>query len=104
MLVSIFLPFFAYKSKDLELSYDYIQVVPPNDPDYVYYKTVFKKTFGEDGNIFVIGFQDQSIFKKDKFEKFHKFCLELKKTEGVQDVFSLPTIRGVSELRLPRRG
>lgn len=85
--------FFAYKSKDLELSYDYIQIVPPNDPDYLYYKNVFKKTFGEDGNIFVIGVQDQSIFKKDKFQKFHQFCLDLKKTEGVQDVFSLPTIR-----------
>lgn len=85
--------FFAYKSKDLELSYDYIQIVPPDDPDYVYYKTVFKKTFGEDGNIFVVGIQDRTIFQREKFKKFYDFCTALKKTEGVQDVFSLPTIR-----------
>ncbi|MCU0430629.1 MAG: efflux RND transporter permease subunit [Cytophagaceae bacterium] len=96
VLTILLTSFLAYKCRDLEISYDYVQIVPQDDPDFLYYKNEFKKTFGEDGNIFVVGFQDQkenSVFKKSHFDKFYQYCSELKKVKGIQDVFSLPTIR-----------
>ena len=39
---------------------------PDTDEDMIYYNS-FKKTFGEDGNVFAIGLKDSSIFVLDKF-------------------------------------
>lgn len=84
--------FFAYKTKDLEISYDYIQIVPPDDTDFVFYKN-FKKIFGEDGNIFVLGMQDKSLFTLEKFNRFAELCHAIKKISGVNDAISLPTLK-----------
>jgi len=54
--------FMAYKASKIEITYDFLKVVPQDDPDMVYFQE-FYKTFGEDGNIMVIGVQDPKIFK-----------------------------------------
>src|SRR6476469_10328662 len=46
--------FMAWKAKDVEMTYDFAQVVSEQDPDMVYFKQ-FKQRFGEDGNVLVIG-------------------------------------------------
>ena len=84
----------AWECRKIEISYDYIQIVPANDPELIYYKN-FKKTFGEDGNIFAIGMQDKSVFTLEKFSKLQKFCAAVKNVEGVKDVISLPTIKNL---------
>jgi len=82
----------AYKASKIEITYDFLKVVPQDDPDMVYFQE-FYKTFGEDGNIMVIGVQDPKIFKLETFNKFYDLCQEIKKSEGVNDVISLPTIK-----------
>lgn len=90
ILVTVFM---AYKAKDLEMTYDFVKVIPENDPDNEYFKE-FKKTFGEDGNIMVIGIQDRSIFQDlNKFQQFQKLSEDISKVEGVNQVVSLPTMK-----------
>lgn len=84
--------FMAYKSRQVELTYDFLKVVPENDPDYLYFKK-FKKTFGEDGNILVIGLKDPSVFSLSKFIAFRHLAEGIKKIEGINEVISVPTIK-----------
>ncbi len=84
----------AWECRKIEISYDYIQIVPETDSELIYYKE-FKKTFGEDGNIFAIGMQDNSVFTLEKFSKLKAFCATLKATPGVKDVISLPTLKNL---------
>lgn len=91
LLISAFM---AWQCRHLEISYDYVQIVPADDPEYVYFKN-FKKTFGEDASIFAIGMQDKSVYTLEKFSKLQALCSEFKKTEGVKDVISLPTVKNL---------
>ncbi|HEY8402272.1 MAG TPA: efflux RND transporter permease subunit, partial [Cytophagaceae bacterium] len=62
------------------------------DDDLIYFKE-FNKTFGEDGNMLVIGYQDSSLFTAAKFGEFQKLAHDLSKIEGVNSVISLPTLQ-----------
>ncbi len=91
LLISLFM---GWQCRKLEISYDYVQIIPEDDPEYVYYRN-FKKTFGEDGSIFALGMQDKSIYTLEKFSKLQTLCSEFKKIEGVKDVISLPTLKNL---------
>jgi len=91
VLISLFM---GWQCRNIEISYDYIQITPENDPELIYYKE-FKKTFGEDGNIFAIGMQDKSVYKLDKFVQLQNLCNNLKNVSGVKEVISLPTLKNL---------
>lgn len=82
----------AYKIPDLELSYDYVEAVPEDDPSIVYYKQ-FKEQFGEDANLMVIGLRDSSLYRSINFRRFKYFSDEVEKLPGVKYVISLPTLQ-----------
>jgi predicted RND superfamily exporter protein len=84
--------FMAYKSRQVELTYDFLKVVPEDDPDLIYYKK-FKETFGEDGNIIVIGMKDPSVFDLSKFSALSQMAEGIRKVEGITDVISIPTMQ-----------
>jgi predicted RND superfamily exporter protein len=82
----------AYKAREVELTYDFVKVIPQDDPDFIYFNQ-FKKTFGEDGNILVAGLKDESVYKLKKFQAFQKLAQDIGKVEGVSGVVSLPTVQ-----------
>lgn len=84
--------FMAYKASKIEITYDFLKVVPQDDEDMIYFKE-FYKMFGEDGNIMVIGVQDAKLFKLETFNKFYDLCYAIQKSEGVNDAISLPTVK-----------
>ena len=75
-------------------SYDLASIVPPSDPEMVYFQN-FKKTFGEDGNIMALGIKDSSIYTLKRFRQFKYMMDELKKIEGVKNVLGLPNIHSL---------
>src|SRR5688572_27228114 len=81
--------FMAWKAKDVEMSYDFANVVSQDDTDMIYFKR-FKQTFGEDGNVLVIGMHDSAIYNIENFREFKKLNDEINKVEGVKAVISLP--------------
>lgn len=85
--------FMAYIGKDVQVAYDqYSKIAPANDPEFIYFNK-FKKLFGDDGNIFVIGIKDSSLFRLDNFLKYSKLADEIARFSGVEEVLSLPMLK-----------
>ena len=67
-VLAVITVFMAWKAKDVEMTYDFAQVVSPKDPDMVYFQQ-FKQTFGEDGNVLVLGLQDSSRVQAGQLQR-----------------------------------
>ncbi len=79
--------FFAAKVK---LSYEFAKAIPV---DNVKYKTYldFKKKFGDDGNLLVIGVQTDKLFDLPVFKAYATLHKQLKNVADVEDVLSVPS-------------
>lgn len=88
---TLLMAFFATK---ITLKYEYTPVVPESDPDMIIFRA-FKKTFGEDGNVFVIGVNDKKLYELSHFQKYYQLCEELRKVEGVRQVLSLSVLKEI---------
>ncbi|TXK21603.1 hypothetical protein FVR03_23325, partial [Pontibacter qinzhouensis] len=91
ILLAILPSFMAYHAKDVEMSYDFANVVSQDDPGMVYSQR-FKQTFSKDGNVLVTGMQDKSIFQLQNFRELKVLSDELLTMEGVKAVISLPNL------------
>jgi len=80
--------FMAWQASDVKLSYDFVRMLPANDKGYLEYEG-FKKMFGEDGNVLVIGVVNPDIFKLDEFNAWYDLGNEIKSIDGVQEVVSI---------------
>lgn len=83
--------FMAYQALKMELSYEFAKILPDNDSTFIQYQE-FKKQFGEDGNVMVIGFEDKQLFQLNKFRDWHALSKEIKDIQGVRDLISISTI------------
>src|SRR5512138_3334713 len=83
--------FLSYHATQIQLSYDYVRPLPENDPDYEIYEN-FKKRFGPDGTVMVIGFKSEKISNLDFFNDWYDLTLNIKKIQGIQNTMSIGTI------------
>ncbi len=90
-VLSIVTIFMGYKAYYVQLSYDFAKVLPDDDPDSKIYSE-FKKTFGEDGSVLVIGIQDSNIFQIKKYRDWYALSNSIKKIDGIEEVISLARI------------
>src|SRR6186713_2752081 len=82
--------FMGYHAKQVQLSYEFSKAIPVDNPKYKTYQE-FKKQFGEDGNLLVIGIQTDKFFSQDIFNSYATLQRNLKKIPGVEDIISIPT-------------
>lgn len=82
--------FMAYQAKQIQLSYEFTNAIPTNHPKYKAYQE-FRKKFGEDGNLLVIGIQTNNLFKKEIFTDYQLLARQIKHEAKVEDVVSLVT-------------
>lgn len=80
--------FMAYHAKNLKLSYSGAKILPLTDSVFVKYNE-FKKTFGEDGSVMVLGIQSADIYKKENFNKWATLTQEIQKLKGIKGVLSV---------------
>ena len=92
ILILSYTLFMGYMSQFVKFNYDFSQTVPDTDEDMMYYND-FKKTFGEDGNVFAVGLKDSSIFNIEKFTLYKDYIKSLESIEGVNCVLGLPTLQ-----------
>ena len=85
LAVTVAMAFFASK---VTLSYEFAKAIPVDNPKYKDYLD-FKKKFGDDGNLLVIGIQTDSFFTLEKFLIYQEFNTSLKKVPYVEDVLSV---------------
>ncbi|MBL7893012.1 MAG: MMPL family transporter [Bacteroidia bacterium] len=86
--------FMGYEAGKIELSYDFAKILPSNDSTYIDYLN-FKQTFGEDGNVMVIGFKDKDLFNLKKFNDWYNLSEEIKRLKGIQEVMSVAKLYNV---------
>ncbi len=82
--------FMAWQASKVQLSYDFSRAIPVNNPKYKDYQE-FRKKFGEDGNLLVIGIQTDKFFTEKKFNSYAALQRSLKKVTGVDDVIGVPS-------------
>jgi predicted RND superfamily exporter protein len=83
--------FMAFQITRIELSYDFAQILPDTDSTFIDYQK-FKKFFGEDGNVMVMGFEDKNLFQYQKFKDWHELSKNIKQINGIKDLMSVPTV------------
>jgi predicted RND superfamily exporter protein len=80
--------FMAWNAKNLKLSYAGSKILPLTDSVFVKYNS-FKKQFGEDGNVMVLGIQDKTIYQKENYNQWAQLTDEIQKLNGIKGVLSI---------------
>jgi uncharacterized protein len=91
LAIALLTVFMSYEAMQMQLSYEFAKILPDTDPESKGYME-FRKRFGEDGNVMVMGTEDKNFFTLGKFRDWHQMSLDLKKIQGVKEVLSLPLI------------
>lgn len=78
----------AWHAKNLKLSYAGSKILPLTDSVFVKYNA-FKKQFGEDGSIMVLGVQSADIYKKENYNQWAQLSNDIQKLEGIKGVLSI---------------
>jgi len=82
--------FMVYHARKVELSYEFVRAIPTDHPKYKAYQE-FKKKFGEDGNLLVIGIQTDKLFQQNIFNDYISLQRDLRNISGIEDVISVPS-------------
>lgn len=79
----------VFHGRKIQITYDYAKIIPKDQPTYIEYES-FKKIFGEDGNVLILGCTAPNLFKEDFFNGWQKLGNELEALEGIVSVISVP--------------
>ena len=82
IIIFVLTAFMAYKAVNVQLSYELAKMLPANNEANVEYEK-FKQMFGEDGNVFVAGVQDEKMFDLSNFKDWYEAAEEIKKLDGI---------------------
>lgn len=80
--------FLGWQASKVKLSYEFAKAIPTDNPKYVAYQA-FRKKFGDDGNLLVIGVQTDKFFQQQFFNDYKNLQQQLKKLRGVNEVLSV---------------
>jgi len=80
----------GYFASKVELSYEFTNAVPTDNQKYIDYQN-FRKQFGEDGNLMVLGVQTDKFFTNPFFNDYTVLVKRIEKIPSVENVLSIPT-------------
>jgi len=81
--------FMGYHASKIELSYELNRAIPTDNPKYQAYLD-FKKRFGDDGNMMVLGIQTDSFYHLPVFKQVTALTKAVKTIGGVENVLGAP--------------
>jgi predicted RND superfamily exporter protein len=81
-----------YKTTQVQLAYDNPKFIPDDDPDNIAF-VEFKKTFGDDGSVMVVGINDSKIKDLEFFNDWYDLTRELDSTENIKQVLSISNLK-----------
>ena len=82
---------FIYEASQIQLSYELAKILPKTDERFQLYES-FKKKYGEDGNIMVIGLENPEIFTPTEFDAWNKLYQDVKHQAGIKSILALPNL------------
>src|SRR5690349_3990954 len=77
--------FLGWQASKVKLSYEFSRAIPTDNPKYVEYQE-FRKKFGDDGNLLVIGIQTKDLFNQNIFNDYVSLENGIKKVNGVTSI------------------
>jgi len=86
--------FMGWQASKIELSYQFAKPLPQDDQAMLDYNS-FKKMFGEDGNVMVIGLQDSNLFELSKFNYYYDLVNDIKQINGIKQVLSVSNLYNI---------
>jgi hypothetical protein len=89
ILLAAITVFMGYHASKVELSYEFAKAIPTDNKKYIDYQE-FRKNFGEDGNLLVLGVKTDQFFQADFFNKYSELVNSIKKVKSVEDVLNVP--------------
>ena len=88
--------FMANKAMQVQYSYEFLPLLPEDDPIYIEYQE-FLGHFGQEGNVMVVGFQCDSLYQLENYNAFYDLHGQLKEIEGVEQVVSILQARNMKK-------
>jgi len=89
LLVTIF---FSRQWENMRLAYSEANMLPDDHEVNITYNN-FLKTFGEEGNLIVLGVKDSSLFTVEKLNAWNKLSEDFKSNESVETVISIKDLQ-----------
>lgn len=77
IIIGLITLFMGYRTQYVHMSYHLAQMLPETDSTYIEYQN-FKKVFGKDGNIIVVGINDPKLFEIDNFNAWYDLTHNIK--------------------------
>lgn len=87
LLVLVSTIFMAYMGRNAEIDYQFAPIIPKEDPRYIENQE-FRKRFGEDANLVIVGLQSDSFFGQQQFTDWYEMGNRIQAIEGVAGVVS----------------
>lgn len=84
--------FFALQWQHIKFTHTEANLLPQNEPTQLEYNAFLEK-FGEEGNLIIIGSQDQQLFEPVTYSAFKKMMLELQKSQAVDLVMGIENLK-----------
>jgi len=81
----------GYFASKVEISYEFTNAIPTDNPKYKDYQE-FRKQFGEDGNMMVVGVQTEKFFEPAFFNAYAQLVKQLEKAPSVNTILSIPGV------------
>lgn len=79
----------GYYASKVKLSYEFTRAIPTDNPKYQDYQ-FFRKLFGDDGNMMVIGVQTKDFFQYKQFDAYRRMQTGIKAVHHVEDIVGVP--------------
>jgi len=82
--------YFLGYATQVEITQDFVKVIPEDDPDYVAYRR-FQREFGEDAGVILVGLTVPEGCPASFWEGLRELTDTLKRLRGIRGVLGLPT-------------
>ncbi len=79
----------GYFATKVELSYDFTNAIPTDNPKYKDYQD-FRHLFGEDGNTMMLGIQTADLFQPEVFTDYVTLSQQIGQVRSVENVLGIP--------------
>ncbi len=81
----------GYEATKSKMAYDNPKFIPADDSDMVFYSE-FKKLFGDDGSVMVIGVKSEKVKQLSFFNDWYNITEQIGKTNGIKRILSVANL------------
>lgn len=90
--ILLFSGYMTYRSRQVKIAYSFTQFLPVTDTTSIDYEA-FKKKFGLDGTVMVVGMEIDSLLSNpQEFNDWYDLNYSIKKLNGIKDVVSIASL------------